>query len=143
VDCRVGWRQLPSDPGRVLSVYNSKKQEGSERRTEVIKAKYLIGCDGAHSWTRRTLGIQMIGEQTSAFCHGPAAPPDLYSHPSSQCADIVDYVWGVLDMVPLTNFPDIRKRCAIHSANSGSVMVIPQERWVFDDAPGGQQETPR
>ncbi|KAJ9116764.1 hypothetical protein QFC24_006655 [Naganishia onofrii] len=39
-----------------------------------------------------------------------------------------NYVWGVLDMIPLTNFPDIRKRCAIHSAKSGSVMVIPQER---------------
>lgn len=37
-------------------------------------------------------------------------------------------VWSVLDCVPLTNFPDIRSRCAIHSANSGSVMIIPQER---------------
>ncbi|TGO10963.1 hypothetical protein BTUL_0121g00360 [Botrytis tulipae] len=24
---------------------------------ETVKAKYLIGCDGAHSWTRRQLGI--------------------------------------------------------------------------------------
>lgn len=31
-------------------------------------------------------------------------------------------------MVPITNFPDIRARCAIHSASAGSVMVIPQER---------------
>ena len=30
--------------------------------------------------------------------------------------------------MPITNFPDIRARCAIHSANAGSVMVIPQER---------------
>lgn len=68
---------------------------------ETVKAKYLVGCDGAHSWTRRQLGIRMIGDQTN-------------------------HVWGVLDMVPLTNFPDIRMRCAVHSANSGSVMVIPQ-----------------
>ncbi|POY76369.1 hypothetical protein BMF94_0566 [Rhodotorula taiwanensis] len=68
---------------------------------ETVKAKYLVGCDGAHSWTRRQLGIRMIGDQTNR-------------------------VWGVLDMVPLTNFPDIRMRCAVHSANSGSVMVIPQ-----------------
>ncbi|GAA6022017.1 hypothetical protein JCM10207_002409 [Rhodosporidiobolus poonsookiae] len=72
-------------------------------RIETIKARFLVGCDGAHSWTRRQLGISMIGEQT-------------------------DYVWGVLDMIPLTNFPDIRMRCAIHSANAGSVMVIPQEK---------------
>lgn len=62
----------------------------------------MIGCDGAHGWTRRQLGFQMEGEQT-------------------------DFIWGVLDIVPITNFPDIRLRCAIHSVESGSVMVIPRE----------------
>lgn len=38
-----------------------------------------------------------------------------------------DFIWGVLDIIPITDFPDIRMRCAIHSANSGSVMVIPRE----------------
>jgi phenol 2-monooxygenase len=38
-----------------------------------------------------------------------------------------DYIWGVLDAVPITDFPDIRNRCAIHSLNDGSVMVIPRE----------------
>jgi phenol 2-monooxygenase len=33
----------------------------------------------------------------------------------------------VLDIVPITDFPDIRMRCAIHSASSGSLMVIPRE----------------
>ena len=59
-------------------------------------------CDGANSWTRRQLGFKMQGEQT-------------------------DFIWGVLDIVPITNFPDIRMRCAIHSAESGTVMVIPHE----------------
>lgn len=79
-----------------------KKEEQADK-IEIIKAKYVIGCDGAHSWTRRTLGVKLVGESTN-------------------------YVWGVLDCVPLTNFPDIRSRCAIHSANSGSIMIIPQER---------------
>ncbi|CZR66721.1 probable phenol 2-monooxygenase [Phialocephala subalpina] len=71
---------------------------------ETVKAKYLIGCDGAHSWVRRQLGqgFELEGEQT-------------------------DYIWGVLDIIPITDFPDIRMRCAIHSASSGSVMVIPRE----------------
>ncbi|KAM0150407.1 hypothetical protein ACHAPG_008835 [Botrytis cinerea] len=69
---------------------------------ETVKAKYLIGCDGAHSWTRRQLGIKLEGEQT-------------------------DFIWGVLDIIPITNFPDIRMRCAIHSSKSGSMMVIPRE----------------
>lgn len=40
--------------------------------------------------------------------------------------DTTDYVWGVVDMVPTTDFPDIRNRCAIHSP-SGSCMIIPRE----------------
>lgn len=38
----------------------------------------------------------------------------------------IDYVWGVVDSVPITDFPDIRNRTAIHS-NNGSCMVIPRE----------------
>jgi phenol 2-monooxygenase (NADPH) len=37
-----------------------------------------------------------------------------------------DYVWGVVDMIPDTDFPDIRNRSVIHS-NHGSCMVIPRE----------------
>ncbi|KAJ6195229.1 hypothetical protein J3E72DRAFT_248834 [Bipolaris maydis] len=38
-----------------------------------------------------------------------------------------DHIWGVLDIIPITDFPDVRKRCAIHSASSGSMMIIPRE----------------
>jgi phenol 2-monooxygenase len=31
---------------------------------ETVKAKYMIGCDGAHSWTRKQLGFSLEGEQT-------------------------------------------------------------------------------
>lgn len=39
--------------------------------SEIVRAKYMIGCDGAHSWTRRQIGFQLEGEPT-------------------------DYIWGVL-----------------------------------------------
>lgn len=71
-------------------------------REEVVRAKYMLGADGAHSWVRNQLGFKLEG-------------------------DSADYIWGVLDIVPITDFPDIRMRCAIHSASSGSVMVIPRE----------------
>jgi phenol 2-monooxygenase (NADPH) len=71
-------------------------------REETIRAKYLLGADGAHSWVRQQLGFSLEGDST-------------------------DYIWGVLDIIPITDFPDIRMRCAIHSASSGSVMVIPRE----------------
>lgn len=46
---------------------------------EVIHAKYVIACDGAHSWTRAQLGISLEGQQ-------------------------MDGVWGVMDVIPLTDF---------------------------------------
>ncbi|KAK8088558.1 hypothetical protein PG997_003519 [Apiospora hydei] len=69
---------------------------------ETIHAKYVIGCDGARSWTRTTLGFELEGEAT-------------------------DMIWGVMDVIPFTDFPDIRCRCAIHSATHGSLMSIPRE----------------
>ncbi|KAL7804763.1 family 16 glycoside hydrolase [Trichoderma aethiopicum] len=78
------------------------KLNGKANREEIVHAKYLIGADGAHSWTRNQLGLKLEGDST-------------------------DYIWGVLDIVPITDFPDIRMRCAIHSSNNGSVMVIPRE----------------
>ncbi|KAH7312924.1 FAD binding domain protein [Rhexocercosporidium sp. MPI-PUGE-AT-0058] len=81
---------------------NKATTNGKAGTKETVRAKYMIGCDGAHSWTRNQLGYKLEGEQT-------------------------DYIWGVLDIIPITDFPDIRMRCAIHSATSGSVMVIPRE----------------
>jgi phenol 2-monooxygenase len=37
-----------------------------------------------------------------------------------------DYIWGVVDLVPETNFPDVRNKSVIHSEN-GSCMIIPRE----------------
>ncbi|EGN91817.1 hypothetical protein SERLA73DRAFT_118141 [Serpula lacrymans var. lacrymans S7.3] len=68
---------------------------------ETVQAKFVVGADGAHSWVRKSLQISMEGEQT-------------------------DYIWGVVDMIPITDFPDIRNRTAIHSVN-GSCMIIPRE----------------
>ncbi|KAI5293255.1 hypothetical protein KEM52_005705 [Ascosphaera acerosa] len=74
--------------------------EGLGRRQ--IRTKYLVGTDGAHSNVRRMMGLSLEGES-------------------------LDYIWGVLDFVADTDFPDIRRRCAIHS-DAGSIMVIPRER---------------
>lgn len=44
-----------------ISVY----LENPGGKTEKVKAKYVIGCDGAHSWTRAQLGIEMVGDTSS------------------------------------------------------------------------------
>jgi phenol 2-monooxygenase len=40
--------------------------------------------------------------------------------------DSTDSVWGVMDIYPQTNFPDIRKKVALQS-KFGSLMIIPRE----------------
>ncbi|OKP09256.1 Phenol 2-monooxygenase [Penicillium subrubescens] len=69
---------------------------------KVIRTKHLVGADGAHSIVRQCMGLRLDGES-------------------------LDHIWGVIDLVADTDFPDIRRRCAIHSP-AGSVMVIPRER---------------
>jgi len=41
--------------------------------------------------------------------------------------DSTDSVWGVMDVFPRTNFPDIRKKCAIQSSSAGSLLIVPRE----------------
>ncbi|KAJ5110035.1 hypothetical protein N7532_002680 [Penicillium argentinense] len=78
--------------------------DGQQR---TVHSKYLVGADGAHSVVRRSMGLKLEGES-------------------------LDHVWGVVDLVVDTDFPDIRRRCAIHSP-AGSVMVIPRERIATGD----------
>lgn len=67
-----------------------------------VRAKYVVGCDGARSAVRRSLGISMHG-------------------------DARNHAWGVMDVLAVTDFPDVRKKSAIQSANDGSILMIPRE----------------
>jgi phenol 2-monooxygenase len=58
--------------------------------------------------------------------------------------DSTDSVWGVMDIHPLTDFPDIRKKCVIKTA-SGSILIIPREggtltRFYVELPPGMQAQ---
>ena len=68
---------------------------------EVFKAKYVLASDGAHSAVRKALGFKMIGDSSDA-------------------------IWGVMDIYPQTNFPDIRKKCTIRTSQ-GNLLIIPRE----------------
>lgn len=97
----------------------------NDGQCRTIRTKHLVGADGAHSVVRRSMGLQLVGES-------------------------MDHIWGVMDLVVDTDFPDIRRRCAIHSP-VGSVMVIPRERIATGDyltrlyvqVPELETETPR
>ncbi len=70
--------------------------------TETIRAKYVVGCDGARSAVRQALGRALHG-------------------------DSANQAWGVMDVLAVTDFPDIRLKALIQSAGEGSIVLIPRE----------------
>jgi phenol 2-monooxygenase len=41
-----------------------QKSRLRQTKTEIVKAKFIIGCDGAHSWTRKQVNIPLEGSST-------------------------------------------------------------------------------
>ncbi|MGH1416438.1 MAG: FAD-dependent monooxygenase [Pelagimonas sp.] len=70
--------------------------------TTTIRANYVVGCDGARSKTRKAIGGKLMG-------------------------DAAHQAWGVMDILANTDFPDIRQKCLITSANHGNVLILPRE----------------
>ena len=74
----------------------------SAGQLRTVRAKYVVGSDGARSAVRDTIGCTPIGDK--AF-----------------------HAWGVMDVLAVTDFPDIRTKCAIQSGSGGSILHIPRE----------------
>jgi phenol 2-monooxygenase (NADPH) len=70
--------------------------------TETIAARYVVGCDGARSAVRRCLGRTLSG-------------------------DSANHAWGVMDVLAVTDFPDIRLKSLVQSADEGNIVLIPRE----------------
>jgi 3-hydroxybenzoate 4-monooxygenase len=68
---------------------------------ETVKARYVVGCDGARSAVRESIGRHLVG-------------------------DSANQAWGVMDLLAVTDFPDIRCKSAVQSAH-GNLLVIPRE----------------
>ena len=73
-----------------------------EGQIETIKARYVVGCDGARSTVRKSIGRALHG-------------------------DSANHAWGVMDVLAVTDFPDVRFKSLIQSANDGSMIIIPRE----------------
>jgi phenol 2-monooxygenase len=74
----------------------------NEGKVETIKARYVVGCDGARSTVRKSIGRELHG-------------------------DSANHAWGVMDVLAVTDFPDIRFKALIQSAKDGSLLIIPRE----------------
>ncbi|WP_026544391.1 FAD-binding monooxygenase [Arthrobacter sp. 35/47] len=86
-------------PINVTLLHTAGPLEGQER---TVRAKYVIGADGARSRVRKAIGCTLAG-------------------------DAANHAWGVMDVLAVTDFPDIRLKCAIQSGHGGSILLIPRE----------------
>jgi phenol 2-monooxygenase len=75
---------------------------GHEGEIETVRARYVVGTDGARSAVRQSIGRALSG-------------------------DSANQAWGVMDVLVVTDFPDIRFKTAIYSANEGNILIIPRE----------------
>ncbi|MDP9997496.1 MULTISPECIES: FAD-binding monooxygenase [Pseudarthrobacter] len=86
-------------PVTVTLLHTSGPLEGRQR---TVRAKYVVGADGARSKVRQAIGCTLAG-------------------------DAANHAWGVMDALAVTDFPDIRTKCAIQSGSGGSILLIPRE----------------
>lgn len=57
-----------------------QKSRLRQTKTEIVKAKFIIGCDGAHSWTRKQVNIPLEGSSTEHIWY--VQPKSYISMPS-------------------------------------------------------------
>ncbi|WP_437773431.1 FAD-binding monooxygenase [Arthrobacter sp. KNU40] len=86
-------------PVTVTLLHTAGPNQGQER---IVRAKYVVGADGARSKVRESIGCTLAGDQAN-------------------------HAWGVMDVLAVTDFPDIRTKCAIQSGTGGSILLIPRE----------------
>jgi phenol 2-monooxygenase len=86
-------------PVEAVLRYTSGPRNGEER---TVRAKYVVGCDGARSNVRRAIGLELQG-------------------------DAANHAWGVMDVLATTDFPDWRTKNVVQSSGKGSLLMIPRE----------------
>ncbi len=85
-----------------VTVRLARSDAGHDGEIETVRARYVIGCDGARSAVRKAIGRTLVG-------------------------DSANQAWGVMDVLATTDFPDIRFKVAVQSAHGGNLLVIPRE----------------
>lgn len=85
-----------------VTVTLAHTRPGEEGRCSTVRARYVVGCDGARSAVRTAIGGRL---------HGDAA----------------HQAWGVIDLLAVTDFPDWRMKSFVRSAGHGTLMLLPRE----------------
>jgi phenol 2-monooxygenase len=103
LDLQVDTGPLGTDPQKYpVKVRLERVDSAHEGQIETIATQYVVGCDGARSNVRKSLGRALHG-------------------------DSANHAWGVMDVLAVTDFPDIRLKSLIQSNNHGNIVIIPRE----------------
>lgn len=94
-------RRDPDAADYPVSVTLERTDRHLSGHAETVRARYVVGCDGARSSVRKALGHALVG-------------------------DSANHAWGVMDVLVQTDFPDIRRKVAIQS-DKGNILIIPRE----------------
>jgi phenol 2-monooxygenase (NADPH) len=89
-------------PSHPVTVRLERIDPAHKGQVVTVKARYVVGCDGARSTVRQCLGRVLRG-------------------------DSANHAWGVMDVLAVTDFPDVRMKCLIQSAQEGNILLIPRE----------------
>lgn len=92
----------PDAPSHPVTVRLERVDPSHEGQVETVKARYVVGCDGARSAVRKSIGRGLHG-------------------------DSANQAWGVMDVLAVTDFPDVRLKVLIQSDGEGSILIIPRE----------------
>jgi phenol 2-monooxygenase len=95
-------RPAAADASQRATVTLERVDDAHHGQIETVKARYVVGCDGARSVVRTSIGRELHG-------------------------DSANHAWGVMDVLGVTDFPDVRCKCLIQSAHEGSMLIIPRE----------------
>lgn len=92
----------PDPRGHAVTARVERIDDAHQGQIETIRARYVVGCDGARSKVRASIGRESHG-------------------------DSANKAWGVMDVLSVTDFPDIRLKSLIQSAHDGTIIIIPRE----------------
>ncbi len=102
VDASGAYEDAASSTAHPVAARVERTDAGHEGEIETIRARYAVGCDGARSAVRQSIGRALHG-------------------------DFANQAWGVMDVLAVTDFPDVRFKSTILTANEGNALLIPRE----------------
>ena len=94
-----------------------------DQEKEELHCRYVVGCDGARSWVRQQLGLELEGDSANVYWAAFDALVKTNVSASVRTKFLLNFQFMPFDM----QLTSIRMKNVIHSASAGSVLTVPRE----------------